>query len=151
MVYSSVLMSGQRTSSCPIGLMVVPGHSHHGHDGQHPAVCSGGSGRHRQRPCRGSQPQHQGEKVRGSLHGGEDGVRFMAVDTFGGWHKVALGTLAKLGHQLSRVVGRDKSETIRHLRQKLSVVLVRGNMQILLSQAPKASPSQIWTHRLLLQ
>ena len=29
----------------------------------------------------------------------------LAVDTFGGWHKVALQTLAKLGRQLARVVG----------------------------------------------
>ena len=33
--------------------------------------------------------------------------------------------------------------TTRHLRQRLSVVLVRDNMHMLLSGAPKASPSQI--------
>jgi hypothetical protein len=49
----------------------------------------------------------------------------LAMDTFGGWHKVALQTLIKLGQQLARMVGRDKDNTICHFRQ----ILVRDNMQ----------------------
>ena len=56
---------------------------------------------------------------------------------------MALKTLAKLGRQLARVVGRDENDTVRHLRQRMSVVLVRDNMQMLMSQAPDASPSQM--------
>ena len=45
-----------------------------------------------------------------------EGMEFvpLALDTFGGWHKVVLETLAKLGRQLARVVGRDESDTFRH-------------------------------------
>ena len=67
----------------------------------------------------------------------------LAVDTFGGWHKVALETLAKLGRQLARVVGRDESDTVRHLRPRMSVIWIRDNMQMLLNRAPDILPSQI--------
>ena len=60
----------------------------------------------------------------------------MAVDTFGGWHPAALQTLSKLGRQLARVAGREENETVRHLRQRLAVVLVRDNMNMLLSRTP---------------
>ena len=45
-----------------------------------------------------------------------EGMEFipLTVNMFVGWHKVALETLVKLGRQLARVVGRDKSETVRH-------------------------------------
>ena len=56
---------------------------------------------------------------------------------------MALETLAKLGRQLARVVGRDKSDTVRHLRQRMSVILIRDNMQMLLSCAPDIPTSQI--------
>ena len=34
----------------------------------------------------------------------------LAMDTVGGWHKVALEMLAKLGRQLARVVGRNEND-----------------------------------------
>ena len=74
-----------------------------------------------------------------------DGMEFIPlnVNMFVGWHKVALETLAKLGRQLARVVGRDESETVGHLRRRMSVILIRDNMQMLLRQAPDIPPSQI--------
>ena len=48
-------------------------------------------------------------------------------------------------------LARDESETVEHFRQRPSVVLVRDNMQMLLSRAPEASPSQItWPCELLV-
>ena len=68
-----------------------------------PAFGCGGSGRHGRRSRCGPQPRHQDEG---------EGMDFipLAVDTFGGWHKMALETIAKLGRQLARVVGRDESD-----------------------------------------
>ena len=68
----------------------------------------------------------------------KEGLEFvvMAVDTFGGWHSTSLQTLSKLGRQLARVSGREENETVRHLRQRLAVTLVRDNMMMLLSRAP---------------
>ena len=67
-----------------------------------------------------------------------EGLEFtpMAVDTFGGWHPAALQTLSKLGRQLARVAGREEDETVCHLRQRLAVLLVRDNMNMLLSRTP---------------
>ena len=67
-----------------------------------------------------------------------EGLEFvaLAVDTYGGWHPAALVVLSKLGRQLARATGREEGETVRHLRQRLSVVLVRDNMNMLLSRAP---------------
>ena len=64
----------------------------------------------------------------------------LAVDTLGIWHKEALETISKLSS--ARVLGRDKGETVQHLRQGLVVVLVRDNVNMLASRAPKAVPSQ---------
>ena len=74
-----------------------------------------------------------------------EGIIFvpLALDTFGGYHRVALEAIGKLGRQLARVVGRDEGETVQHLRQRLSVVLIRDNMNMLASRAPEAAPSQI--------
>ena len=74
-----------------------------------------------------------------------EGMMFLllAVETFSGWHKVALETLAKLGCHLARVVGRDESYTVRHFRQRLSVILIWDNIQMLLSRTPDTLPSQI--------
>ena len=57
---------------------------------------------------------------------------FGMFNMLGGWHRVALllETIAKLGHQLARVVGRNEGETVQHFRHRLGVVLVRDNMQI---------------------
>ena len=62
-----------------------------------------------------------------------EGLTFVAivVDNFDGWYSTALQTLSKLGRQLARVAGREEDETVRHLRQRLTVVLVRDNMNIL--------------------
>jgi hypothetical protein len=75
----------------------------------------------------------------------KEGLEFvaMAADTFGGWHPAALQILSKLGRQLGRVTGREEEETVRHLRQQLAVVLVRDNMNRMLSRAPALPGSEI--------
>ena len=65
------------------------------------------------------------------------------MDMFKGWYKVALETSAKLGPQLARVVGRDESDSVRQLRQRMSVILIHDNMCMLLSRAPDTLPSKI--------
>merc|ERR1712209_259230 len=36
----------------------------------------------------------------------------LAVDTFGGWHKVGLNTITRLGRQLARNLGKDEDEVV---------------------------------------
>jgi hypothetical protein len=74
-----------------------------------------------------------------------EGIDFvpLAVDSFGGWHEVALQTLTKLGQQLARVLGKPEEEQVRHLRQRLAVLLVRDNMAMLLSRSPAPPPPDV--------
>ena len=54
----------------------------------------------------------------------------LAVDTFGGWHKLGLATIIKLGRQLARNLGKDEDEVGRHLRQRLGVLIIRDNAML---------------------
>ena len=67
-----------------------------------------------------------------------EGITFfpLAVDTFGGWHEAGLKTLTKLGRQLARATGREEGDTVRHLRQRVAVLLARDNMAMLSSRTP---------------
>ena len=58
----------------------------------------------------------------------------LAVDSFGGWHKVSLKTITRLGRQLARNLGKDEDEVVCHLRQRLGVLIVRDNTAMVASQ-----------------
>jgi hypothetical protein len=74
-----------------------------------------------------------------------EGLEFvpMAVDSFGGWHSVALQTITKLGRQLARVVGKEEAEAVRHLRQRAAVLLIRDNVTMMLSRTPTFPPQEV--------
>ena len=67
-----------------------------------------------------------------------EGIAFtpLAVDTLGGWHPVALAAITRLGRQLARNVGKEDEDCIRHLRQRLAVLLVRDNVALLCARTP---------------
>ena len=60
----------------------------------------------------------------------------LAVDTLGAWHPVALAAITRLGRQLARNVGKEEVDCIRHLRQRLAVLLVRDNVALLCARIP---------------
>ena len=70
-----------------------------------------------------------------------EGIAFvpLAVDTLGGWHPTALSSITKLGRQLARNVGREDQEVVRHLRQRLAVLLVRDNVAMICARTPTFS------------
>ena len=67
----------------------------------------------------------------------------LAVDTFGGWHKVGLKTITRLGRQLARNLGKDEDEVVRHLRQRLGVLIVRDNAAMMESRHPTFAPPEV--------
>ena len=75
----------------------------------------------------------------------KEGIAFipLAVDTLGGFHKEGLTTVAKLGRQLARATGREEGEVVRHLRQRLGVLLVRDNVAMLSSRSPTFTPAEV--------
>ena len=67
----------------------------------------------------------------------------MAVDTLGGWHPKALEVISRRGRQLARNVGKEGGDVVRHLRQRLGVLLVRDNMAMLCSHTPSFAPPEV--------
>ena len=60
----------------------------------------------------------------------------MPWETLGGWHEETVAQVKKLASAQARQTGEDRSEAIRHLYQKLSVLLTRGNAALLLNRQP---------------
>ena len=67
-----------------------------------------------------------------------EGVIFMPMvtESFGGWHKVAVTEVERLGAALARQSGQDEDEAVRHLWGKLAILLQRGNAAILGNRVP---------------
>ena len=74
-----------------------------------------------------------------------DAITFLplAVDTFDGWHKMGLATIINLGRQLARNLGKDEDEVVRHLRQRLGVLIIRDNAMMMASRHPTFAPPEI--------
>ena len=65
----------------------------------------------------------------------------MPWETLGGWHEDTVDQVKKLASAQARQTGEEQSEATRHLYQKLSVLLARGNAALLLNRFPNhASP-----------
>ena len=61
-----------------------------------------------------------------------------------GWHKNELSVLeCAIGSALARNKGEDESNVIRHLSQRVAVVLARLNASMLLNRAPQNTPTNI--------
>ena len=81
---------------------------------------------------------HRGKARKYEVRCAREGITFipMAVDTLGGWHPVALETITRLGRHLARNIGKEDSECVRHLRQRLAILLVRDNVALLCARTP---------------
>ena len=49
----------------------------------------------------------------------------------------------KLGRQLARNLGKDEDEVVRHLRQRLGVLIARDNAMMMSSRHPTFSPADV--------
>ena len=69
----------------------------------------------------------------------QEGISFVpiAADTLGGWHGVAVEQLKKLGSALARQRGEDEQLEVRHLFQRLSLLLMKGNAALLVNRIPE--------------
>ena len=75
----------------------------------------------------------------------EQGIHFLPlpVETLGAWHPLAIKAIEKLGRQLGRATGREGEETVRHLFQRLSVLLMKGNAALILGRIPAYAPQEV--------
>ena len=60
----------------------------------------------------------------------------MSMETLGGWHEQTELQVKKLASAQARHTGGDQSETTRHLSQRLSILLARGNAALILNRQP---------------
>ena len=66
------------------------------------------------------------------------GVSFIPLpfETLGGWHEVTVCEVKKIASALSRHTGTNEGETIKHVIQRISVLLIKGNAALLLNRLP---------------
>ena len=67
-----------------------------------------------------------------------EGIVFipLPVETLGGWHDRAVDQIRKLARAVARNTGREEDEAIRHLFQRLGVLLMKGNAALFLNRIP---------------
>ena len=67
-----------------------------------------------------------------------EGLSFipLPVETLGGWHEKAAEQLKKLARAQARASGKEEDDAIRHLFQRLGVMLVKGNAALILNRIP---------------
>ena len=75
----------------------------------------------------------------------QQGIAFIPIvaESTGGWHKVALEQLRKLGSALARHSGQEEGETISHLLTRASILLQKGLASLLLNRIPGHLPPDI--------
>ena len=65
----------------------------------------------------------------------------VTIDTFGGWHSLALETIGRLSQELARATDGELGVVCRHLRQRLAICFLRDNVAMLGARLPTfASP-----------
>ena len=67
----------------------------------------------------------------------------LAVDTFGGWHPLALKTINRLPLELARATNGELGVVRRHLRQRLGVLFLRDNVAMLHAQTPSFTSPEV--------
>ena len=75
----------------------------------------------------------------------QEGIEFlpMAVETWGGWHPKARDIIKTLSTQMARQTGGDEQVIIRHTRERLGILLQRGNVSLLTSRIPEFSQPEV--------
>ena len=75
----------------------------------------------------------------------EVGIVFrpLPMDTLGAWSDTLVTEVRRMGSALARQNGGEENEVIRHLIQRVAVVLARVNAQMILNRGPVSISSQI--------
>ena len=60
----------------------------------------------------------------------------LPMETLGGWHDVTVQEVRKIGSALSRHTGGEEGEVIRHIVQRMSILLIKGNAALILNRVP---------------
>ena len=72
------------------------------------------------------------------------------IETLGGMHDQAINTINRLSRQLARHTGGEEDLMAKHLFQRLSILLMKGNSSLILSRLPNSTDQQVDGHGLKL-
>ena len=74
-----------------------------------------------------------------------EGIKFcpVIVETTGSWHPEAERLLKRLGVALARATGGEEGEVTRHMFGRLSVLLQRDNVTMIMCRTPGATAPEI--------
>ena len=82
-------------------------------------------------------------KVKGAAEAcRQQGMAFvpLALEALGGFHRVTVRQVKMLATALTQQTDQEEDEAARHLFQRLSLGLMRGNAALLVSQGPEDHP-----------
>ena len=67
-----------------------------------------------------------------------EGIVFqpLPIEVLGGFHEASEQVVVRLGQALARTAGQEESEVVKHLFGRLSILLQRGNCQLILNRMP---------------
>ena len=69
--------------------------------------------------------------------------RPLPMDTLGAWADTTVAEVKRMGGSLARQTAGEESEVIRHLIQRVSVVLARVNTAMILNRVPEYTASHV--------
>ena len=64
----------------------------------------------------------------------------MPIEMLGGWHEAGAKVVKRIGQALARTTGQVESVVVKHLFERLSLLLVRGNYQLVTNRFPHPEP-----------
>ena len=66
------------------------------------------------------------------------GIAFLPLvaECLGGWHKTPISEIKKLAAAMARHTGKEEGEIIRRTFVRLSVILMKGNADLLSNRVP---------------
>ena len=69
--------------------------------------------------------------------------RPLPMDTFGAWSDTMVAEVRRMGSSLARQTGGEESDVIRHLIQRVAVVLAKVNTAMILNRTPAYTSSHV--------
>ena len=74
-----------------------------------------------------------------------EGIQFfpVVVEALGGWHEDAAALITRLARQLASHTGKEADEQIKHLFQRMGILLMRGNSALILNRTPRHADAEV--------
>ena len=73
-----------------------------------------------------------------------EGIQFypVVVEALGGWHEDAAALITRVVRQLASHTGKEVDEQIKHLFQRMGILLMRGNSALIIIRTPEYADAE---------